>query len=84
MLTYRSSRRAHAAGDKLGPQFRGSLLYRTPLLRRVRALTFFPWGVCDVPLAQLKAERSLERLTPMEFGIRRTLVSVLRQVGVDL
>ena len=84
MFSYRSRNAARSASELFGPQFRGSVLYRPFGVGHLRAITFWPWGMCDAPVDQLRRELEHERSVPasQEMSIKPTLGALLDRAGV--
>lgn len=84
MFPHSSRAAAVASASSFGPQFRGSVLYRPLRFGRMRAITFWPWGLSDVPLSQLRREHEHEIAVAAseELNIRPALLAILRRAGV--
>jgi hypothetical protein len=70
MLVHRSISAVVKAAEKIGPQFRGSILYRTRIFGELRAVTYQPWGSSDVPVAQLRRELAHELAVPASVELQ--------------
>jgi hypothetical protein len=68
MLIHRSRRAAERALDELGRQFIGTVLYRSWIIFRIRAITVSKGGCADVTLVTLReAARRRRMLNAVEL-----------------